>query len=141
MHARRTALLQEKRTVYLITITTSLCAFILFGILYCILYPHSQYGRYCVCKTDEAISSSKNHPEPGRTEGETEEQKVLSASYSLQQTSRTPWRLPVTLARRGPSKELADLRLYRPKQKLLTACRQPGNKNSASRFYNSTQPQ
>jgi hypothetical protein len=38
-------------------------------------------------KMDEAISSSKNHPELGSTQGETEEQEVLYASYSLQHTS------------------------------------------------------
>jgi len=87
LHTRQTSLLQEKRTNYLITITTSLCAFIIFRILCFILYSHSRYGRNCVCKTDEATSNSKNHPEPGSAEGETEEQKVLFASYSLQPTS------------------------------------------------------
>ena len=87
LHTRQTTLLQEERTNYLVTITTSLCAFTIVGILCFILYPHSRYGRYCVCKTDEAISSSKNHPEPGSTRAETEGQNVLFASYPLQQTS------------------------------------------------------
>ena len=87
LHTRQTSLLQEKLTNYLITITTSLCAFIIFDILCFILYSHSRYGRNCVCKTDEATSSSKNHPEPGSAQGETEEHKVLFALYSLQQTS------------------------------------------------------
>ena len=82
-HTRQTTLFQVKRTTYLVTITTSLCAFTIVGIL----YLHSRYGRYCVCKTDEAIRSSKNHPEPGSIQGETEEQNVLFASYPLQQTS------------------------------------------------------
>jgi len=40
-----------------------------------------------VCKTDEATISSKNHPEQGSAHGETEEHKVIFASYSLQPTS------------------------------------------------------
>jgi len=87
LHTRQTSLLQEKRRNYLITITTSLCAFIIFGILCFILYSHSRYGRNCVCKTDEATISSKNHPEQGSAHGETEEHKVIFASYSLQPTS------------------------------------------------------
>jgi len=138
LHTRQTSLLQEKRTNYLITITTSLCAFVIFGILCFVLYCHSRYGPYCVCKTDKAISSSENHPEPGRTEGETGEQKVLFASYSQQQTSRITGKLPVILARRGPSKEFAEPKIYRPKYELLPAYPPPGRKNSASRFFNYT---
>jgi len=87
LHTRQTTLLQKKRTNYLVTITTSLCPFTIVGILSFILYSHLRYERYSVCKTEEAISSSKNHPEPGSTQGETEEQNVLFASYPLQQTS------------------------------------------------------
>ena len=71
LHTRQISLLQEKRTNYVIIITTSLCAFIIFGILCFNLYSHSRYGRNCVCKTDEATNSSINHPEPGSAQGET----------------------------------------------------------------------
>jgi len=41
LNTRQTTLLQEERTNYHVTITTSLCAFTIVGILCFILYPHS----------------------------------------------------------------------------------------------------
>jgi len=115
LHTRQTTLPQENWTNYLVTITTSLCAFAIVGILCFILYSHSRYGQYCVCKTDEAISSSKNHPEPESSQGETEEQNVLFTSYSLQQTSWTTWKFPIPPARFSrPSKEFPELTVYGP---------------------------
>jgi len=48
LHARQIALFQEKTTNYLVTITTSFCAFTIVGILCFILYSHSRYRRHCV---------------------------------------------------------------------------------------------
>ena len=87
LHAQQTSLFQERRTNNLIIITTSLCAIRIISILCFILYTHTRYGRHCVCKTDDATSSAKNHPEPEDDQGETQGHSVLYSSYALQQDS------------------------------------------------------
>jgi len=70
LHAHKTSLLQEKRSYCFITITTSLCAITIFGILCFLLYSYLRYAHYKVWKPDDATNAPKNPSEPESTRDE-----------------------------------------------------------------------
>ena len=91
LHIHRTSLLQDRRTNWFITISTSLCALLFLSII-CYLSYSRLRNRYCITlKPKTNPSTSENLSEPQEThelrrEGQTSDQKILFASYPLQRT-------------------------------------------------------